>query len=280
MDYINVGGQLLDLRFPIPMGILNVTPDSFYDGGSFSKVDDAMGRVAQMIEEGAQIIDIGGFSSRPTAKMISEEEELNRIIPVIAEIKKQFPKAILSVDTYRSKVVQSVLKYTDFIVNDITAGSKDETLFEVVSANNLPYILMHMQGSPENMQLNPSYEKSVTAELLDFFAKGIFELKQKDIHQLIIDPGFGFGKQIEHNYELLKKLNVFNIYELPIMVGLSRKSMIHKALEIDAKDALNGTTALHMAALLNGAKILRVHDVKEAVQTIKLYRNYVGCDDL
>jgi len=270
MNHLNVGGKLLNLSSPKVMGILNVTPDSFFDGGKYNSIEEALSQVKSMIDDGAQIIDIGGFSSRPSAKLISVDEELKRILPIVKEVTNQFPKIILSVDTYRSKVVDKVATITSFIVNDITASSQDSNLFNSVSYQGLPYVLMHMQGIPEKMQNDPRYV-NVSGDVLDFFAKAIYKLKEKNINQLILDPGFGFGKTVDHNFELLKNINLFNIYDLPVLAGISRKSMIYKVLDNDAKDALNGTTALHMCALINGAKILRAHDVKEAVETITLY---------
>lgn len=270
MDLLNVGGKLLDLTSPVVMGILNVTPDSFYDGGKFHVVNAAINQVEKMVEEGASIIDIGGFSSRPQAKMISVDEELKRILPVVNAVSDQFPEVILSIDTYRSEVVDAVSKVTSFIVNDITASKQDSRILKAVAQNGFPYVLMHMQGIPETMQNNPTY-KSVTAEVLDFFAQSIYKLKDKGIHQLILDPGFGFGKTVNHNYSLLKNLSLFGIFDYPVLAGISRKSMIYKVLNNEPVDALNGTTALHMEALLNGANILRAHDVKEAQETITLY---------
>jgi len=270
MKHLNVGGKILDLTFPVVMGILNVTPDSFFDGGQYNKIDSAVRRVEVMIKEGAKIIDIGGFSSRPNAKLITVEEELKRILPVIKEVKKKFPHIILSVDTYRSEVVDKVCEISSFIVNDITGSRLDPKLLESVASHGLPYILMHMKGTPDLMQDNPHYN-DVISEVLKFFSKRIYDLKENNINQVILDPGFGFGKSIEHNYKLLRDLNLFNIFDLPIMAGISRKSMIYKVLENEAKDALNGTSALHMFALGRGAKILRAHDVKEALETITLH---------
>ena len=271
MNQLNIGGQLLDLSTPRVMGILNVTPDSFYDGGEYESVSNAIFQVEKMVSEGTDIIDIGGFSSRPNAKLISEEEELSRILPVIKEVREQFPDVILSVDTYRAKVVERISQFTACIVNDITASSQDSNLLKCVSELGFPYILMHMKGLPDNMQDNPQYV-NIAKELLDFFAVQIAGLRKAGINQVILDPGFGFGKSIGHNYTLLKKMSLFELFDLPILVGISRKSMIYKVLNNKANEALNGTTALHMMALLNGATILRAHDVKEAKETITLYQ--------
>lgn len=270
MNSIRVGESLLDLTLPKVMGILNVTPDSFYDGGRFQNLEAAVSQVDLLIEDGATIIDIGAFSSRPGAKMISEQEEIDRLLPIVEEINKNYPKLIISIDTYRSEVVKAVAQVRPFIVNDITGFEKDDNLLETISKLDLPYILMHMQGMPSNMQDKPEYD-NVIMSILDFFSLKISQLRQSGIQQILIDPGFGFGKTLDHNYRILKKLKVFQLHELPVLVGLSRKSMIYKPLQISPENALNGTTALHMLALNNGAKIIRAHDVKEAVQTVKLY---------
>lgn len=275
MKILNVGGKLLDLSSPVVMGVLNVTPDSFFDGGKYQHIEDSISQFEKMVSAGAKIIDIGGFSSRPNAKLISLDDELKRLVPVVKEVVKQFPETILSIDTYRSKVVDTLADISSFIVNDITSSSQDTELLSSVAYQGLPYILMHMQGLPENMQNNPSYTQ-VTGNVLDFFAQNIYKVKKKGISQIILDPGFGFGKTIEHNYSLLNNLNLFNIFDLPLLVGVSRKSMIYNVLSCDASMALNGTTALHMAALLNGARILRAHDVKEAQECITLYQNLNG----
>ncbi|MBT8233228.1 MAG: dihydropteroate synthase [Saprospiraceae bacterium] len=260
------------MESPVVMGILNLTPDSFFDGGKYDKIEDALLRVEQMKNEGAQIIDIGGFSSRPSAQMISVSEELDRIIPLLKEATQTYPNLIFSVDTFRSEVVDTIAKFTAIIVNDITAGKKDEKLIDCVSAHGFPYVLMHMQGSPETMQVKPEYD-DVCFDILNFFSSKLTELRKKGIDDIILDPGFGFGKTIEHNYAILKNLELYSVFELPILAGLSRKSMIYKVLKTKSEDALNGTTALHWQALMQGASILRVHDVKEAVQTITLFEH-------
>ena len=268
---INCKGKLLDLSNPIVMGILNVTTDSFYDGGKFETQVNIQSQVAKMVDQGAEIIDIGGVSTRPGAEKVSLEEELNRVIPIIKILNKEFPKTILSIDTFRSKVAEEAVEEGVSIVNDISAGQFDQNMFRVIGKLQVPYILMHMQGSPGTMQEDPQYN-NVVDEVVDFMIAKINKLRNEGVKDIIIDPGFGFGKTVSHNYELLKNMNAFQILGVPVLAGISRKSMICKVLKINPKDALNGTTALHIIALQQGAKILRVHDVKEAIQTIKLWK--------
>jgi dihydropteroate synthase len=268
---INCRGRLLDLSQPLVMGILNLTPDSFFDGGKYGDVDAALRQVERMIGEGAAIIDLGGMSSRPGAALISEAEELNRVLPVVEAVMRRFPDAILSVDSFRSAVAQEAVDAGASIVNDIYAGRFDEKMFEMVAKLDVPYIIMHMQGDPGSMQLAPTYS-NVVQEVLHFFIEKIGRLRPLGVKDIILDPGFGFGKTVSHNYELLKNLHIFKITELPILAGISRKSMICKVLGVKPENALNGTTALHMVALQQGARLLRVHDVKEAVEVIKLWR--------
>lgn len=253
------------------MGILNLTPDSFYDGGKYNNERTILMQVERMLNEGATIIDIGGMSSRPGAAMISEEEELSRVIPIVNLVHQKFPQAVISVDTFRSKVVEESIAAGTSIINDISAGNLDETLFKTVAKYNVPYILMHMQGTPDNMQNQPHYD-ALIPDIMDFFVQKIAVLQDLGIMDIIIDLGFGFGKTLDDNYQLLKKMHVFKIFDLIILAGISRKSMIYKHLGSTAKEALNGTTALHMIALQQGAKILRAHDVKEAVETINLWQ--------
>ena len=267
---LNCKGRLLDIESPIVMGILNVTPDSFYDGGKSAKMEDALCQAEQMVEEGARIIDVGGMSSRPGAKIIDEEEELSRVVPVILELHRKYPDLIISVDTVNANVADRACKAGASVVNDISAASIDNKIIDVAANHRVPYILMHMKGKPENMQEKPSYT-DVVKEILDFLAVKIRDLRQRGVHDIIIDPGFGFGKSLEHNYTLLKKLSVFRIFDMPLMVGISRKSMVYNLLGSSPELALNGTTACHMLALINGARILRVHDVKEAMETISIY---------
>lgn len=268
---LNCRGRLLPLHEPVVMGILNVTPDSFFDGGRYSSEQDALRQAERMLEEGAAIIDIGGMSSRPGAALIPVEEELSRVLPPIEAVAKAFPEAIISIDTIRAKVAREAVGAGASIVNDISAAAFDEALYETVAELKVPYILMHMQGSPKTMQQNPEYE-DVVREVLDFFIAEIGKLRALGVKDIIVDPGFGFGKTVAHNYQLLKRMHVFGITELPILAGLSRKSMINKVLKTKPAHALNGTTALNMVALQQGAKILRVHDVRPAVETIKLWQ--------
>lgn len=266
---INVKGKLIDLSSPKVMGILNVTPDSFYSNSRTKSIDEALQKTAQYLTDGATFIDIGGYSSRPGAKDISTEEELDRLIPVIEAITKQFPEAIISVDTFRAEVAEQTIKAGAHIINDIASGDMDSTMFETIARLQVPYIIMHMQGTPQNMQQNPVYS-NVTLEVLDYLEKKIAALKALKIHDVIIDPGFGFGKTLDHNYQLLREMGAFKILKLPILVGFSRKGMIHKVLQTSAKEALNGTSVLNTIALQKEAGILRVHDVKEAVECVKL----------
>lgn len=271
---INCGGELIDLSEPKIMAILNITPDSFYDGGKHASLKDIKAHVHQMIEDGADIIDVGAYSSRPGAKDVSAEEELERLNPVLEMLRKDFYKLIISVDTFRSDVAQRVVE--DFqvdIINDISAGDLDEEMFQTIAQLQVPYIMMHMQGTPQNMQNNPQY-KNVVQEIMKYFSKKIDALKLLGVNDVIIDPGFGFGKSVDHNFQLLKHLSDFKLFELPVLVGVSRKSMINKVLEVSPDKALNGTTVVHTMALLNGANILRVHDVKEAKEAILLTSKY------
>jgi dihydropteroate synthase len=267
---ISCKGKLIDLTKPKIMGILNLTPDSFYDGGLFNNTDLALAQTEKMLLEGATFIDVGGASSKPGAVEISIDEELARVLPIIEEIQKRFPEAIISIDTYRSVVAQQAVATGAAVVNDISSGSLDAKMLGTVGAlGGVPYIAMHMQGKPQNMQDNPSYDNLLVA-IRSFFAAKIDDAHKAGIHDVIIDPGFGFGKTLDHNYSLLKNLSSMQMDGIPMMIGLSRKSMIHKYLKIDVSDALNGTTVLNTIALKQGAQILRVHDVKEAQQAIHL----------
>lgn len=271
---LRCGKNVLKVDKPLVMGILNLTPDSFYDGGRYNDMDARISQTEKMINEGASIIDIGAVSTRPGAAGVSEEEEITRLLPVIETLTFRFPETVFSVDTYRSKVVKLTAEAGVGIINDISGGSMDPYLMEAVAGSGLPYILMHMQGKPADMQLNPSYN-NVSSEINTFFEQKREQLGSAGISQVILDPGFGFGKLLEHNFSLLSQLNGFKKHGLPLLVGLSRKSMIYKLLQINPQEALPGTSALHMLALLNGADILRVHDVKEAVQVIKLAEAYI-----
>ncbi len=268
---LNCKGKLVDLSKPIVMGVLNITPDSFFDGGKYTRLDHALMQAERMLKEGARILDIGGMSSRPGAEIIDEEEELRRVLPVIDEILKSYRDTIISIDTVNSKVARMAVLHGASIINDISAGSIDSDLIQTVADLDVPYILMHMKGKPANMQENPEYD-DVIIEVMDFLIKKVGQLRSYGIKDIIIDPGFGFGKEIEHNFRLLKNMHAFKILDLPILAGISRKSFIYKTLNISPKDALAGTIALHMTALDQGAKIIRAHDVKEAIQTIQLWQ--------
>lgn len=275
MNSLNCNGRLLNLDEPVVMGIVNLTPDSFYDGGKHSSIDSALKIVSKMIDDGASIIDLGGMSSRPGAEIIDVEEESQRVLPVLAEINKVFPNLIISIDTVHGIIAQSAIDNGASIINDISGGAIDRSIWEVSKNNNVPYILMHMQGSPNTMQSNPKYG-DVGLDILKYLRDKVIKLRKLGINDIIIDPGFGFGKTVDQNYELLSKLSSFRILDCPILVGLSRKSMIHKLLNINPQEALNGTTAAHMIALQNGAKILRVHDVKEARECVLIYQQLVA----
>jgi dihydropteroate synthase len=267
---INLSGRLIDLSSPVAMGIINVTPDSFYDGGAYSTDLKILKRAEQILREGATFIDIGAMSTRPGAKEISLNEELDRLLPAVRILRQEFPEAFLSVDTYRSEVVKYVYDETgDFVVNDISGGTFDDRMFEKVASLKLPYILMHTRGKSEVMQQNPVY-KDLLKDVILFLSAKVQELRLMGVADIIIDPGFGFGKTASHNYELLNRLDAFKIFELPVLVGLSRKAMIWRELDITPNECLNGTTVLNTIALLGGCDVLRVHDVKEAVESIIL----------
>lgn len=268
---LNFQGKLEDINEPKIMGILNLTPDSFYDGGSNNNLDLAIKNVKKMRRDGADYIDIGGYSSRPGAKDVSEQEEMNRVIPVIEACVSQFPEIIISIDTFRSKVAEAAIKSGALMVNDISAGDLDPNMWKTVSQLNVPYIAMHMKGTPQSMQENPSYH-NIMDEMLFDLSKKIDGMKKAGIRDFIIDPGFGFGKTIDHNYEVLNNLAAFKLFGAPILVGVSRKSMIYKELCISPNQALNGTTVLNTIALNNGADLLRVHDVKEAKEAVILWQ--------
>lgn len=266
---INCKGQLVDLSIPKIMGILNITPDSFFDGGAHTQPAALLEKVAVMVAEGATFIDIGGYSSRPNAHHISEEEELQRVLPVLALLLREFPKTLFSVDTFRSKVADECLHMGAALINDISGGSLDAQMLPTVAKHQVPYVMMHLKGTPKTMQQNAFYTDMVQ-EILFYFSEKVALARQVGINDIIIDPGFGFAKTIAQNFELLSKLDLFKSLELPILVGLSRKSTIYKTLDTDARGALNGTTVLNTLALERGAHILRVHDVLEAVECIKL----------
>lgn len=269
MKSINCNGTLIDLSSPKVMGILNITPDSFFDGGSYKNDKAIISKVEKMLIEGATFIDIGAYSSRPGAKHISEQEELERILPVVKMLVKEFPEILISIDTFRSIIAKKCIENGACIVNDISAGSMDTRMFKTIAKLQVPYIIMHIQGTPQNMQVNPAY-KNVVTDILYYFSEKIYELRALGVNDIIADVGFGFGKTIDQNYTLLKNLELFKNLEIPTLAGLSRKSMLYKPLGITPEKALNATTAANTIALLKGTTILRVHDVKEAVETIKI----------
>ena len=275
--FINVNGKLMDLSEPQVMGILNVTPDSFYAGSRAETERDITQRIHQIVNEGASIIDIGAYSSRPNAQHISAEEEMSRLRTGLELIRKHHPEAIVSVDTFRADIARMcVEEYGVAIINDISAGNMDEQMFPTIARLGVPYIIMHMKGTPQNMQENPHYDHFLK-EIFYYFSEKVQKLRDLGAKDIIIDPGFGFGKTIEHNYELMNHLEEFHLFELPILVGISRKSMIYKLLGITPEEALNGTTALNTIALTKGAHILRVHDVKEAVETVRIVEKMKAC---
>jgi dihydropteroate synthase len=268
--YINVRGTLMDLSVPKVMGIINVTPDSFYGRSRSTDEEDIITVATEMIEDGADILDVGGYSTRPGADEISYEEERGRVINAVKVISRELPEAVISVDTFRSEIArEAVLEYGAAIINDISGGEFDPDMFRTVDKLKVPYILMHMQGVPKTMQHNPSYD-DVVADILKWFGERITRLQSMGVADIIIDPGFGFGKTPAHNFEILRRLSEFSVSGLPLLVGISRKSMIWRTLDITPEDALTGTIVLNTVALMNGADILRVHDVKEAVEAVKL----------
>jgi len=267
---LNLGGHLLDLSKPITMGILNITPDSFYDGGKYKNTDQIIRQVEKMSSEGTKIIDIGGYSTRPNATNISENEELERVLFAIEAILERFPNTLISIDTFRANIAERAVQAGAKMVNDISGGTLDDKMFETVARLKVPYILMHMKGSPQTMTQLTNYDNLIL-EMTDFFQIQIAKLREIGVMDIILDVGLGFAKTIEQNYELIQKLDSFKIFELPILVGASRKSMIWKKLHLSPAEALNGTTAVNTIALQNGANILRVHDVKEAEQIIDLF---------
>ncbi|MFI5450904.1 dihydropteroate synthase [Pedobacter sp. UC225_61] len=266
---LNSKGKLIDLCSPAVMAILNLTPDSFYANSRISSVDEALKATEKFLNEGAKFIDIGAYSSRPGAVDITLDEELKRLIPVVEAITKEFPDALVSIDTFRAKVAEETISAGAHIINDISAGNLDEQMFETVAKLQVPYVMMHMKGTPQNMQQNPTYH-NIVEEISTYFSEKLAILNKLGVKDIIIDPGFGFAKTISHNYELLQQMEQLNSFKLPILVGFSRKSMVTKVLNNKSIDALNGTTILNTSALLKGAKILRVHDVKEAMECITL----------
>ena len=274
--YLNVNGQLLDLSVPQVMGILNVTPDSFYAGSRMQTEADIAQRAQQILSEGASIIDIGAYSSRSNAENISSEEEMHRLRMGLEVLKRNHPDAIISVDTFRADVAEwCVEEYGVAIINDIAAGEMDSEMFETVARLGVPYIMMHMHGTPQSMQAEPHYD-NLLKEIFMYFAKKIQQLRDLGVKDIVLDPGFGFGKTLEHNYELMAHLEEFKVFELPLLVGISRKSMIYRLFGSTPQEALNGTTVLDTIALMKGADIIRVHDVREAVEAVKMVEKIVG----
>ena len=268
---LNCNGKLIDITTPKVMGILNCTPDSFYDGGQWNSDATILRHVEKMVHEGATFIDVGGYSSRPNAQHISEEEELKRVMPILKMLVKEFPDILLSIDTFRSNVAVEGIAAGACMVNDISAGTMDAEMFSTIAHLQVPYIIMHMQGTPQNMQYSPTYT-DIVYELIQYFSEKIYQLRKLGVNDIIIDVGFGFGKTIAQNYILLKQLALFKNLEVPILTGISRKSMLYKLLETTPDKALNATTVANTIALLNGTDILRVHDVKEACEAVKIVR--------
>lgn len=268
--YLNVGGRLLDLSEPRVMGILNVTPDSFYAESRTSEADAIAARVHQILDEGAAIVDIGAYSSRPGAEVVTPEEEMKRLRKGLEILRRETPDAVVSVDTFRADVARMcVEEYGVAIINDISGGELDENMFATIAQLGVPYILMHMQGTPQDMQQAPRYD-NVLSEVFLYFARKVQQLRDLGVKDIVLDPGFGFGKTLEHNYRLMAHLEEFRLFELPLLVGVSRKSMIYRLLDVTPQEALNGTTVLNTLALMKGADILRVHDVRQAVEAVKL----------
>ena len=267
---INCKGLLVDLSAPKVMGILNVTPNSFFDGGKYKNETEILSQVEKMVVDGATFIDIGAYSSKPNAEFVAEQEEIYRIVPVVDLILKHFPETVLSIDTFRSEVAKASIESGAAIINDIAAGNLDNNMFEIIAKYNVPYVMMHMRGNPQTMQTLTDYD-DIVKEMLFYFSEKVAKARSFGINDLMIDPGFGFAKTVGQNYEVFQKMELFNMLELPLLVGVSRKSMIYKTLGTTIENALNGTTVLNTLALTKGAKILRVHDVKEAVECVALF---------
>ena len=275
--YINTKGKLMDLSQPKVMGILNVTPDSFYAESRIQTEKDIILRLKQIIDEGASIVDIGAYSSRPNAQHISSEEEMERLRSCLKLVNKEYPDAIVSIDTFRADIAKMcVEEYGAAIINDISAGNMDKQMFTTIAQLGIPYIIMHMKGTPQNMQADPHYD-NLLKEVFYYFSEKVSKLRDLGVKDIILDPGFGFGKTIEHNYQLMNHLEEFSTFELPLLVGISRKSMIYKLLETSPEEALNGTTAMNTISLLKGANILRVHDVKAAIEAVKIVEKMKSC---
>lgn len=269
---LNLNGRLFDLTQPMVMGILNVTPDSFYDGGQFSRSADLLAQIHRMVDEGVDIFDVGAYSSRPGADDVSVEDELKRLLPALALIREHYPDLPISVDTFRSEVADEVItQYGVEIINDISGGELDEHMFDVIAKHKVVYVMMHMKGTPKTMTSLNHYD-NLLADILTYFPEKLAVLKSKGVKDIIIDPGFGFAKDVDQNYELLSQLNVLDALEVPVLIGVSRKSMIYRLLGVSAAESLNGTSAVHMLALSRGANVLRVHDVRAARECIEIYK--------
>lgn len=268
---INCKGQLIDLSKPKVMGILNITPNSFFDGGKYKNADEIVAQVQKMLSEGATFIDIGAYSSKENAEFVTVEEEIARIVPIVELLVQQFPNILISIDTFRSEVAEACILKGAALINDISAGKLDDNMLGVIAKYKLPYVMMHMKGTPQTMQTLTEYE-DVIKEILYYFSERISAARSLGINDLIVDPGFGFAKTLEQNYEILQKMELFQLLELPILAGISRKSMIYKVLNTNASESLNGTTTLNTISLVKGASILRVHDVKEAVECVTLFK--------
>ena len=268
---INCSGKLIDLSTPRVMGILNLTPDSFFDGGNLKNDEDILNKVEKMLNEGATFIDVGGYSSKPNANDVSENEELKRVIPVIELLVNNYPDILISIDTFRSTIAKKAVKAGACMINDISAGNLDLNMFATVANLQVPYIIMHMQGTPKTMQVNPTYN-DITQDIIFYFSQKLNTLRRLGVNDVLIDVGFGFGKTLEQNYELLNNLDLFSNLDTPLLTGVSRKSMLYNVLETTPKKALNATTVANTIALLHGSSILRVHDVKEAIEAVKIVK--------
>jgi dihydropteroate synthase len=269
---INCKGNLIDLSTPKVMGVINLTPDSFYDGGKLTSEKEILLQANKMLQEGATFLDLGAYSSRPGAKFVSEKEEIHRLLPVIKILLNEFPETLLSIDTFRSNVANESIYAGASLINDISAGTLDDHMFKIIAQHQVPYVMMHMRGTPETMMQNTDY-RDLTKEVIYYFSERIAKARSFGINDLITDPGFGFSKTLDQNYELFNDLELFRYLNVPLLIGISRKSMIQKKIKTTAADSLNGTTALHAIAIQKGASILRVHDVKEAFETINLLQN-------
>ncbi|CAM3546794.1 dihydropteroate synthase [Flavobacterium saliperosum S13] len=268
---INCKGELVDLSSPKVMGILNITPDSFFDGGKYKSDADFLNQTEKMLSEGASFIDVGAYSSRPNAVFVSEEDEIKRLIPILDVILNRFPKAVLSIDTFRAAVAKAAIESGAAIINDISAGVLDDKMLEVIADANVPYIMMHMRGTPQTMTTLTEYD-DIVKEMIQYFSERVAAARTLGINDIIIDPGFGFAKTTNQNYEVMQKMELFQMLDLPLLSAISRKSMIYKVLDTNAQEALNGTTFLNTISLMKGAKILRVHDVKEAMECVTLFK--------